>query len=91
MPASARIGNDSITMRRRIGRPLAPIPDDRGADTDRDARDRDDRRDRWNAEQVGREEQARQRDHVARGGDDRRGDVVEVEVAVARRTRRPRP
>ena len=32
-------------------------------------------------DEVGGEEQRRQRDHVAGGGDDRRGDVVEVPVA----------
>ena len=66
--------------------------DDGGADRERDAqRSRSIGVTTWKPSEVGREEQARQRHHVARGGHDRRRDVVEVEARGARRTRRPRP
>ena len=62
MPASARIGSDSSTMRRRIGSPATRDADDGRADRERRRTAiAIDRRDEVEAEQVGREEQARER------------------------------
>ena len=71
-------GTDSCTMRRSIGQARPQRRDER--DDRRRARTapRAPAVTPCDADQVGREEQARQRDHVAGGGDDRRGDVVEV-------------
>ena len=80
-PAITRIGADSMTIRRRTGSPL------RSPATSATMQAIAQKTatigvKRWNAEQVGRDEQARQRGDVARRGDDRRGDVVEVPAAL---------
>ena len=80
VPASTSTGSDSRAMRRRIGyfdRMLANSATQRH----HRAEDRHDRRQPRDADQVGGEEQRRERDHVAGRGDDRRGHVVEVPVA----------
>ena len=79
-PATRRIGVDSRTMLRTMGRRVRN-PDHQRHDRDGYANRGDRDRDAANADQERREEQRGQRDHVARGGDERGGDVVHVPSA----------